>query len=424
MTSTTSRDAATATFLSRQAILGVYLPALCFEIAMGAITPMIALRAVQLGTSLGGAGLLAALLAVGQILGDAPAGALAARIGDRKALLVAAALSVVTLAIGALARSPLVFGVAVLLTGATNAVYMLARQAYLTEITPPIFRARALSTLGGVGRIGVFVGPVLGAGVVRLTSTVGVFWFALAVIVVAGVVVLVVPDVQPAGGTARTDGPHVSLWRVLVDHRAVFVQLGVGVALVGAVRGARQVVIPLWGVHLGLAPATTSLIYALSGLVDTVMFYPSGKFMDRRGRLWVAVPSMVLLGATLVVLPLARDVAWLAIVAMLMGFANGIGSGMIMTLGADTAPPAVRAQFLGVWRLITDAGSAAGPLVVAAGAGLGSLAGGIVVMGVLGVAAAGALQWAVPRWSVHANRHTRVAAGLTPEGQPVAAPSP
>ena len=115
---------------------------------------------------------------------------------------------------------------------------------------------------------------------------------------------------------------------------------------------------------------------------------------------------------------------WFAVVAMAMGLANGLGAGMVMTLGADIAPPAVRAQFLGVWRLFSDSGAAAGPLVVAAGAALGSLAGGVVVVGGIGLVAAAVLQGTVPRWSVHANARTRVAAGLTPDGHPAGSRSP
>jgi MFS family permease len=408
-------------FLSRAAVLGVFLPALCFEIGIGAITPMVAVRGVELGASLGGAGVLAALLAVGQIAADGPAGALAARIGDRRALLIAAVVSAVALVGSALASSPVLLGVAVLVTGAGNAVYMLARQAYLTEITPPVFRARAMSTLGGVGRIGQFVGPFLGAAVVHAGGTAAAFWLAAVVTMVTFVVVLAVPDV--AGHDERPAGAHVSLWRVLVDHRRLFATLGIAVLLVGATRGARQVVLPLWGEHLGLAPATTSLVFGLAGAVDTAVFYPAGKLMDRRGRLWVAIPSMVLLGLGIAALPLTHAVGTLAVVAMVIGFSNGIGSGMIMTLGADTAPRATRAQFLGVWRIFTDSGAAAGPLVVAAGAALGSLAAGIVTAGGLGLLAAAVMAWTVPRWSVHANARTRLAAGLRPDGR-VAAPPP
>ncbi len=403
-------------FLSRSAVAGVFGPALAFEVGIGAVTPMVAVSATQLGASLAVAGLLAAFLGIGQILADVPAGALAARWGDRRAMLVAAVLAVVALAGCATAHSLLLLGAAVLVTGAANAVFLLARQAYLTEITPPLYRARAMSTLGGVGRMGVFLGPFLGAGAVHLGGTPAAYWLALGVTLVTLVIVAAVPDVAPEATAARREAPRVPLLGVLREHGNVFATLGVAVLLVGATRGARQVVLPLWGEHLGLAPATTSLVYGVSGALDMLVFYPAGKVMDRRGRLWVAVPSMLLLGLSIAALPTARTVGVLAVVAMVMGLANGVGSGLLMTLGADVAPPAVRSQFLGVWRLFQDAGLAGGPLVVSAGAALGSLTAGVLAVAGVGGVAAVVLAVTVPRWSVHANARTRRAAGLRPDG--------
>ena len=48
--------------------------------------------------------------------------------------------------------------------------------------------------------------------------------------------------------------------------------------------------------------------------------------------------------------------------ALLAGLANGLSSGIVMTLGTDLAPPGRRGEFLGVWRLLTDAGSVLGPM--------------------------------------------------------------
>ena len=59
-------------------------------------------------------------------------------------------------------------------------------------------------------------------------------------------------------------------------------------------------------------------------------------------------------------------VVGLTVVALVMGLANGLGSGMNMTLGSDLSPLAGRSRFLGVWRLVTDFGNVAGPLLVAA----------------------------------------------------------
>lgn len=409
----------------RSLIPAVFLPVLVFETGMGALAPVLALSARALGAGVGTAGLVLALLGVGQILGDVPAGALAARFGDRRAMLVASGVTAVTLSACALSRSVWVLAAAVTVTGASNAVFSLARQAYLTEAVPPGLRARALSTLGGMSRVGAFVGPFLGAAVLAGRPVHDVYWLALACDAVTVAVLLTARDVgDPAPPPGRQ---AASVGSVLRSHRHVFLTLGMAVLLVGSVRATRQTVLPLWAEHLGQSPSSTSIVFGVAGLVDTLTFYPSGQVMDRFGRLWIAVPSMLVLGATQAVLPLTHGLASLTAVAMLMGFGNGIGSGILMTLGADVAPSATRAQFLGVWRLCADSGSAGGPLVVSAAASLGSLAAGISVMGAVGLAAAGALLRWVPRYSQFATKGTRraslrVAGGSAPG--PARAPDP
>ena len=80
------------------------------------------------------------------------------------------------------AGSLLTFGSGVLLIGAASSVYGLARQSYLTEMVPPHMRARALSTLGGTLRVGMFVGPFLGAGAMQLWGLPGAYYVSLAAI--------------------------------------------------------------------------------------------------------------------------------------------------------------------------------------------------------------------------------------------------
>ena len=395
--------------MTRSLLASAYLPALLYEIGMGAIAPVVALVAAGLGAGLDQAALVVALIGIGQILGDVPAGALAARIGDRRAMIVAAALACVAMATCALATDLVVLGAGVLVVGVASAVFHLARQAYLTEVVPVVNRARALSTLGGISRIGIFIGPFLGALVLHVGDLQSVFWLAVGTTVAAAVVVGLARDIDDRHPAARAR-PTVTTRELVRRHRHLLATLGMAVVLVGAVRATRQVVLPLWSEHLGFAPATTSLVFGISGAVDMLLFYPAGKVMDRRGRLWVAVPSMLVLGGAIAALPLTSTLTGVAVVAMVMGFGNGIGSGILMTLGADVAPPANRAQFLGVWRVFQDSGAAAGPLVVSAVAAAGSLAAGIVTMGAAGLVAAAALGRWVPRWSEHANAGTRARA--------------
>jgi MFS family permease len=189
---------------------------------------------------------------------------------------------------------------------------------------------------------------------------------------------------------------------MLQEHWRTFVTLGSGVFLLSAVRASRQVVIPLWAAHIGLAPTTASIVYGIAGAVDMLVFYPAGKVMDRRGREWVAVPSMLLMATAMVLMPLTHAVGTFIAVSMLLGFGNGIGAGIVMTLGADTSPSVGRPTFLGIWRELADGGAGAGPLLLSAITALASLAAGVVVSGALGYAAALALWRWIPRRRVRA----------------------
>ena len=73
---------ATPPFSWRSIILPAYLPTLLFSIGEGAIIPVIPVVATDRGASLALAGLIAAMLMVGELAGDLPAGWLVARIGE------------------------------------------------------------------------------------------------------------------------------------------------------------------------------------------------------------------------------------------------------------------------------------------------------------------------------------------------------
>jgi len=393
----------------RSMVPSVFLPAMVFEIGNGAVAPIVAITALELGASPGVAGFLVALLGLGQLAGDVPAGSLAAWIGDRRAMVVAGSLSIAAMLGCLLAPSLVLFGVCLFVLGGCNATFYLARQSYLTEVAPVGLRARAMSMLGGSHRVGLFIGPFVGAAVIAMTSVHGAYAVAIVTGALTVLLLVVVPDIETAApprrppvGSGARDGR--GLMETLRAHRRLLGTLGVAVLGVGAARAARQVVLPLWAAHLGLDAAQTSIVFGIAGAVDMALFYPSGKVMDGYGRLAVAVPSMLILGAATAVLPLTGEIVGLTALAMVMSFGNGIGSGIIMTLGADTAPPDNRLRFLSMWRLMSDTGNALGPVVVSVIAAAWALSAGIVAVGGIGIlAAAGLARWA-PRYSPFATR--------------------
>ncbi|HSZ40503.1 MAG TPA: SDR family oxidoreductase [Trebonia sp.] len=388
-------------FRLRSVAVAAYGPATLFGLAEGAMLPVITLSVIDRGASTSIAALIGALLGIGSIVTNIPSGILATRIGERKSMLVAAVATVAGLALclvdlGHGAGSLLIYGLGVLLIGAASSVYGLARQSYLTEMVPPRMRARALSTLGGTLRIGVFLGPFLGAGAMELWGLPGAYYVSLTAIVAAGVIVYRVPDLEMSD-QHKAAAAQVTSWGVLKRYWRTFVTLGTGVLLLSAIRQTRQVVIPLWATHIGLSPTANSIIYGVAGAVDALTFYPAGKVMDEYGRRWVAVPCVVIMGISFVLMPLTHGPVTLALTAMLMGFGNGIGSGIVNTLAADTSPAIGRPTFLGIWRELADAGSGVGPVILSAVTALAGLACGIIVSGMVGFAAAAALWAWIPK---------------------------
>lgn len=375
-----------------------FVPPAVFAVGQGAIAPVIVISATDLGATPAMAALVVASAGVGQIVADIPAGSLVHRFGERPTMIGAALLTVLAL-IGCIVANHLaLFTAAIIVTGMCTAVWLLARQAYVTEVVPYRLRARAMSTLGGVFRIGLFVGPFVGSAVVHAVGLWGAYAVHIVAALIAAGILLFVGDLSVGQeGRAGAATPRASFGSVLREQRSVFATLGVGVMTVSAIRAVRQVALPLWGQELGLSASAISLIFGISGAVDMLLFYPAGKIMDRHGRMWVAIPSVSILGLSLILCPLATNAAWLMVVGLIMGVGNGLSSGLVMTLGADLAPPGQRPVFLGIWRVFSDGGNAAGPFVISGVTAVATLGFGIVAMGVVGLIGAGWLGYWIPR---------------------------
>ncbi|WP_439592689.1 MFS transporter [Microbacterium sp.] len=395
----------------------VYGPTVLFALGEGAVIPLIPVIAAQLGADVATAALVAAALVVGQLCGNIPAGWAVARIGERLTMAIAGA--VATLAVVALALAPSlgVFAIAVLLIGFCAAAFGLARHSFMTTRVPLAFRARALSLLGGTWRLGMFIGPFVAAALIAVFGDEhATIWFFGACLIATILLVLLGPDPEkqfappPATLVEDTGEPvtgsiptaeRIGVFRTMWRYRGVLSRLGLAAASLSAVRSALHVVLPLWGLSIGLDAQTIALVVGVSGAIDFALFYASGQVMDRFGRLWAALPAMVLMGAGFVALAFTHDLAqsamWFALFAAVLGVGNGLSSGILLTLGADAAPKADPAPFLGSWRTLTDAGGAAAPLLVSAIAAASTLA---VASGVIGViaflGAAAFVRW-VPR---------------------------
>jgi MFS family permease len=398
-----------------------------FALGEGAVIPLIPIIASQLGADIAIAALVASALVVGQLCGNIPAGWAVARFGERLTMGVAGTIALAALVGLVFAPTLPLFAAAVFIIGLCAAAFGLARHSFMTTRVPLAFRARALSLLGGTFRLGMFVGPFIAAGLLAVFGDEhAAIWFFAACLVATVLLVLLGPDPElavTAGGadaagaaeredtgepvtgaipTVRGPEPRIGVFRTMWRHRTVLARLGLAAASLSALRSARQVVLPLWGVSIGLDAPSIALVVGVSGAIDFALFYASGQVMDRFGRLWAALPAMLIMGAGFFALAVTHDTAnpamWFALVGAVLGLGNGLSSGILLTLGADVAPPADPAPFLGSWRTLTDAGGAIAPLLVSGITAVLSLPVAVAAMGVIGIVGTlGFVRW-VPRF--------------------------
>jgi len=403
----------------------IYAPSLIYAIGLGAIMPAIAGASARFGVSLALAASTVTLIGVGSLIANAPAAQLASRAGERLTMIVSAFVGTlgVTLAWAMVAgwlplQAPTDFAgytVGILMIGMAGAGFNLARQSYLAVAVPISHRARAMSLLGGMLRVGAFIGPFFGAAAQTVMGMQGAFAVGAVCMGIAVIVSLFIRELKEPTPTSHVESTttnpieivtNPTMWSLAKAHWRVLLSSGLGVLCLTALRASRTAVIPLWAEHLGLSPSQASLIYGVAGAVDLIMFYPSGVLMDRKGRRVVAVSCLTGLAIGAAAVPFTTSGAWLMVAAVLIGLGNGFGAGIVMTLGADYSPSVGRAKFLALWRLLSDTGMLTGPLLISAVTAASSLAFGIWAIAALGFVGAGIFARTLPHGPGPATRRS------------------
>lgn len=348
----------------RSLLFSVYLPSFFMSVCQGSILLIIPLFALDLGASAGIAALVFSLRGLGNMCSDVPAGYAAARLGDKYTMLAGVGVMAVTGLLASLANSPIQLAAAAFLFGAAMATWLLARLTHISEAVPAYQRGKAIATMAGLQRFGSLLGPVA-SGFVADQFGFGYVFAGVAVIATIAFL-LVIFSIPENKKSHHDESPSILAMvpHILAAHTRVFATAGVAILLLTVLRAGRQLLIPLWGESIGLDPSDIGLIMGLAAGVDMTMFPVAGYMMDNQGRKYAAVACLGLLSLGIVLIPFTDSFLPLLLAAMLAGTGNGLGSGINMTLGADFAPPRERSEFLGVWRLMGDSGSFAGPMLM------------------------------------------------------------
>ncbi len=348
-------------FRKRSLIRPIYAPSLLLNATEAALLPVLPVSAVSYGLGLAEAGVVVTVMMVAAMLFEVPASWLTTRLGERRAMLLATASATVLLSLAYLNLGYIALVVAAAGFGCSYALFGLSRHSLLTHLTPPAVRPRAMALLGGMFRGGWALGPIIGSFVIAVFGLQSAYLLAMVLAIASGVIVYSVKAEKLA---SPPSGQHGNVWAVAKREAPKLLTLGVASGIISGARAIRLIGLPLLAVALGIDAATSSFIFGVTGLIDFALFYLAGIIMEKYGKFWSSVPTLMMLGVAYLFAFFVTDLASFWILAAVTALANALSAGINMVLGADLAPEGARSEFLASFRLLTSGGSAFAPALI------------------------------------------------------------
>jgi len=347
-------------FKLRKIIIAVYIPAFLTSFCMGMLAPTIPAKVDLIGGTAFIIGLAVGAQGLGEAFFSIPTGLLINKFGNKKIMLIGMAGLSISGSLSGLFQNNLALYFALFSLGTFYGFFSLSRHSFMTQIVPSEYRGKAFSRFGGINRIGWFFGPVIGG---FTAGSIGIdIPFYIISIVALITTILIFFTTEPANENLiqSNEIKPPTFKETILDNKKSFTIGGSGHFIMQFLRQCRHVLIPIWAFSIGLGVEELGLIQSISAAIDMTLFYPVGLIMDKYGRKWTSVPSIILLSLGFIFMTYVDSFNGLMLVGLLLGFANGLGSGAMLTLGSDLSPKNQPGSFLGIWRLFGWSGNSAG----------------------------------------------------------------
>lgn len=224
------------------------------------------------------------------------------------------------------------------------------RDALVAELAAPEQRGAAYGLRQSLDTVGAFLGPLVAIGLMLLWANDfhAVFWVAVipGVLSVGLLVVGVREPEQPAGAPRINPIRRESLRQL----RSGFWWV-VGIGALFTLARFSEAFLVLRAQQGGLAIAWAPLVLIFMNVVYSVGAYPFGRLADRMShRKLLAIGLAVLVVADLLLAAADRGpLLWAGIA--LWGLHMALTQGLLATMVADSAPPALRGTAFGVFNL-------------------------------------------------------------------------
>ncbi len=281
------------------------------------------------------------------------------RLSDRRAKKAIMLVGAVILAASSLLYQPAhavpwVMAVRVL-HGVGWAAFGTAASALAADLAPPSRRGEAMGYFGVGTNVAMAAGPALGVFLVGRTGYGALFLTAMVVSAAAALTTLGIAEPRREPNAAAPQRG----WRSFILPSALFPS---AVLFTNALTYASVVaLLPLFAEEAKLG--NPGLFFTVFSVVVLVIRGPLGRLSDRRGRVVVVAPGLLVTFVALLVLSRAESMTMLLVVAVLYAIGVGAAQPTLMAMTVDRAKPQERGAAMGTFTTAMDLGIGIGSVV-------------------------------------------------------------
>ena len=276
-----------------------------------ALTPLVPYFTGELGLSKSAVGILSGAFGAGVLLGSAPAGYLAARLGVKPTALLGLALMSATSLLFGFAEAAWTLVALRFAAGVGSALSWVSAFTWLVARAPEKQRGQMIGTLVSAAVVGALLGPVLGG--VAATVGISVTFGLVAVFGLAVALWVLLTPAPPSATSTSLFGFFAAFGRP---------ELRVGLAFIGfspLLFGVLTVLAPLQLSALGWSAFALGGVFLAAAAVESVVHPLLGRWSDRKGYRPPILAGLFTSLGILILLPWAATPLLVALLVVLAG---------------------------------------------------------------------------------------------------------
>ncbi len=331
-------------------------------LGMSSISPILPLYAQSFHVNVALIGLVITIFGLARMISDLPAGYLSEHLGRGNIIRIGILIIGVGSILCGISSSFLELIIFRFIVGIGSAIFITSAMTAIADFSGEDNRGRTMSLYNGSILIGTSIGPGIGGFIAYYFGLRSPFFFHASLSLIA---LLISKKLDTIDRRKHIDGYNLSSIKSLIMS-SDFLLISLIIFIIFFTRtGSRMNIIPLFCYNsLNLNEIEIGFALSVVAILNFVTLYLSGYVTDRFGRKIVIIPSIILVGLSLILVGNSKNYLELIIISVFLGIGEGLAGPAPAAYTIDISPNGSYGITMGLYRTFGDMGFVLGPLIL------------------------------------------------------------